>query len=142
MRCECYAADPATLVSWLCETETIRRWQEQNAEELRRLADRRLAEHLRRLDAIASRLAIDGVDLVAQHDAAAADAWLTDAIAVATWQRWEGLPVEAMGEQDLPVDGLPRGLLAADDSSEGAGLWLIDDEHFALARWREVPADA
>ena len=42
----------------------------------------------------------------------------------------------------LPVDGLPRGLLAADDSAEGAGLWLIDDEHFALARWREVPADA
>lgn len=141
MRCECYAADPATLVTWLCEPENIRRWQEQNAEELRRLADRRLAEHLRRLDAIASRLAIDGVDLVAQHDAAAADAWLTDAIAVATWQHWEGLPAAALGEQDLPVKGLPRGLLAADDSAEGAGLWLIDDGHFALARWREVPAD-
>jgi hypothetical protein len=140
MRCECFQADAATLVTALTTNEMIERWRQSAAEELKRLADRRMAEHVRQLDSTAAALLVEGIDLVAARDPASVDAWLTDAVAVGTWNNWE-LPVVAMGERDLPVEGLPRGLIAADRSAEGAGLWVIDDETFALARWREIPAD-
>lgn len=140
MRCECFRTDPAALIAALTEPAYITQWQTAAAEELRRLADRRLAEHLRALDQVASRIATFGVDVVAQQDPAAVDAWFTDAIAVGTWNGWT-LPLEALGEQDLAIEPLPRGLIAADRSREGAALWLIDDTTIALARWREVRSD-
>lgn len=140
MRCECFRTDLPTLIAALTDLDLVSRWQEAAAAELPRLADRRMAEHIRALDGIAARIRIEGIDVVAQRDPAAADAWLTDALAVATWNQWE-LPVQPLGERDLAIEGIPRGLIAADRSRDGAGLWVIDDETIALARWREAPRE-
>ncbi len=140
MRCECFHTDLPTLIAALTDVDLVSRWQDAAAAELPRLADRRLAEHIRALDAIAARIRSEGIDMVAQHDPSAADAWLTDAVAVATWNHWE-LPVQSLGERELAVEGIPRGLIAADRSREGAGLWVIDDATIALARWREAPRE-
>jgi len=140
IRCECFRADLPALIAALTDQDLISRWQDAAAAELPRLADRRLAEHLRALDRVAAMIRTDGIDVMAQRDPAAADAWLTDAVAVATWHRWE-LPLEPLGERDLALEGLPRGLIAADRSRDGAGLWVIDEETIALARWREAPRE-
>lgn len=140
IRCECFHGDLPALIAALTDPDLISRWQDAAAAELPRLADRRLAEHLRALDRVAAMLRTEGIDIVAQRDPAAADAWLTDAVAVATWHRWE-LPLESLGERDLAIEGLPRGLIAADRSRDGAGLWVIDETTIALARWREAPRE-
>ena len=72
-----------------------------------------------------------------EADPGAADELLTDLFAVATWRSWP-LPLEMIGERDLPVDDLPRGLLGQDAGTDGAKLWLLDDETLALSRDREA----
>jgi hypothetical protein len=98
-------------------------------------ADRALITHLRQLDAVANKVRTAGFDAVAAQDPAAADALLSDLLAVATYDRWD-VPAEHLGEDDLPVDGLPRGILAADGSKEGAKVFVLDEQTIAIARER------
>ncbi|MBA3845944.1 MAG: hypothetical protein H0X45_04795 [Planctomycetes bacterium] len=137
MRCACYRVDVPTLLAALSADEMIERYARNLADELPSLADRSLAQLLRRFARIAGQAMAGGFDALAASDRANADALLTDIFAVATWHRWE-IPAESTGEQDLPVDELPRGLLGADVSTGGASLWLIDDQTVALARARAV----
>ncbi|MBA3684354.1 MAG: hypothetical protein H0W72_03850 [Planctomycetes bacterium] len=143
MKCACYRTDPPALVAALSSEELIERWLAQVTEEARTLVERTLVRHIRDLTMVAGRVLAEGFERVAENDPRAADALLSDCLAVATWHGWE-LPIEPLGERDLPVEELPRGLLGADASSEGAGVWLLDDETVALARHRvagQMPGD-
>lgn len=136
MKCECFRADIPDVIAALTDAANIEKWRASVVDELPRTADRGLAEHLRSLDKTASHLLVHGLDVVAAQDVAALDAWLTDMFAVATWNNWP-IPVTKLGEIEASIENLPRGLLAADVSRQGAGLWLVTDDHIALARWRE-----
>jgi hypothetical protein len=135
MRCACYRTDPPVLLAALSDPALVQRWLDQAADEVRGLADRALVSHIRELTRVASEVLGDGFERVAERDPHAADALLSDLLAVATWHGWE-LPIEALGDLDLPVEDLPRGLLAADQAREGASVWLLDDRTVALARTR------
>ncbi len=137
MRCTCYRTDPPTLVAALTDGDLLARYQAWLGEEVKSLGDRSLLAHLKRLSTYASRAQAHGFDLLARNDLQAADELLTDLLAVATWNRWD-LPLEEHGEQDLPVDDLPRGILGADQSPENARVWLLDGTTIALARSREA----
>jgi hypothetical protein len=141
MRCTCFRIDPPSLLAALSDEAFIARYQGALADELPGLADRALVRHLRRLSTIASRAVAGGFDRLAEADPGAADELLTDLFAVATWRAWP-LPLEQLGERDLPVEGLPRGLLGQDAGSDGAKLWLLDDETLALCRDREADTEA
>lgn len=141
MRCTCYRTDPPTLVAALTDPETIARYQEALAVEAKALADRALLKHVKRMSTLASQVLAGGFETVARNDLAGADELLTDLFAVGTWHRWD-LPVEDLGEQDLPVDDLPRGLLAADQGVESARLWMLDGTTVALSRSRESGDEA
>jgi len=140
MRCACFRTDPAALLAALSSEQALARWQETITDEARALADRALIRHLRALTAVAGQVRHEGVERVAQRDPAAVDALLSELFAVATWHGWP-LPIEPLGEQDLAVEGLPRGLLGADASRDGASLWLVDDQTVALARNRIVGSE-
>lgn len=135
MRCTCYRTDPPVLLAALSDATLVQRWLDQTADEVRSLADRALIDHLRALTRVASEVLGDGFERVAERDPHAADALLSDLFAVATWHGWE-LPIEPLGELDLPVEDLPRGLLAADQAREGAHVWLLDEHTVALSRAR------
>lgn len=137
MRCTCFDAEPAALVAALTEPDTVARWQANLADELPSLADRALQAHLRALARTAAAVLSEGFDVVCQRDVRAVDALLSDLLAVATWHGWE-LPLTSIGERDLPVEDLPRGLLAADTAADGAKVWVLDDRTIALARDRVV----
>jgi hypothetical protein len=141
MLCTCYRIDPPTLVAALTDAEVLARYQANVGDEVPSLADRAMVVHLRRMSTLASRVVVDGFERVAEQDPAAADALLTDLFAVATYRGWE-VPAEALGERELAVEGLPRGLLGADAAPDGAQLWLIDQETVALARSREADDQA
>jgi hypothetical protein len=125
------------LVAALTDAAMLARYQEAVAEELPSLADRGLAKHLRRMSTLASRALGSGIEALAQEDVASADELLSDLLAVATFRGWE-LPLEPLGERELAVEDLPRGLLAADRAADSARVWVIDHETVALARAREV----
>jgi hypothetical protein len=137
MRCSIYRADPEALVAALTQADLIERYQQRLADELPSCADRALITHLRQLDAVANKVRTSGFDGVAAQDPAAADALLSDLFAVATYDRWD-VPAEHIGEDDLPVDGLPRGILAADGSKEGAKVFVLDDSTIAISRNRSA----
>ncbi len=141
MRCTCYRIDPPSLVSALTDLDTLVRYQDQLAAEVKTLADRALIRHLKRMSTLASQVQAHGFEVVARHDLEGADALLTDVFANATWYGWN-LPIESLGEQDLPVDGLPRGLLAADATPDNARLWLLDGRTLALSRDRAAGEEA
>lgn len=137
MRCHCYHVDQPSLLTALTDEAFIARYQSAIGDELPSLADRGLVRFLRKQSTIATRALTDGFDRLAEQDTAAADGLLTDLFAVATWHGWE-LPIESLGERDLPVEELPRGLLGADTATGGAKLWVIDHETIALSRDREA----
>lgn len=137
MRCHCYHVDQPSLLTALTDEAFIARYQSALADELPSLADRGLVRFLRKQNTIATRALTDGFDRLAEQDTAAADGLLTDLFAVATWHGWE-LPIESLGERDLPIEELPRGLLGADIATDGAKLWVIDQETIALSRDREA----
>lgn len=141
MRCTCYRTDPPALVSFLTDYETLSRFQESIATEVKTLADRALVKHLKRMSTLASTAQAHGFEALARIDLSGADELLTDVFAVATWHHWN-LPVEDLGEQELPVDDLPRGLLAADAGTESAQLWMLDGTTVALSRSRQAGNDA
>lgn len=141
MRCTCYRTDPPALVAFLTDSETLAKFQDSLADEVKSLADRALVKHIKRMSTLASAAQAHGFDTLARTDLAGADELLTDVFAVATWHRWD-LPAEDLGEQDLPVDDLPRGLLAADAGTESARLWMLDGTTVALARARQVGEEA
>lgn len=141
MKCSVYRTEPAALIAALTEPASLAKYQQRLAAEIPSCIERGLITHLRQLCTLASGAQAEGFDRVAERDAAAADALLSDLFAVATYDGWP-LPVEAMGESDLPLDGLPRGILAADRSAEGARVYLIDDQTIAIARNREVSDSA
>ncbi len=141
MRVTCYRTDPPSLVAALTGTDAIVRYQEALAIETKALADRSLIRHVKRMSTLASQVLVSGFATVARNDLGGADELLTDLFAVATWQRWE-LPVEDLGEQELPVEDLPRGLLAADQGTESARLWMLDGTTVALSRSRESGDEA
>lgn len=140
MICSCYRTDPPSLLAALAAPELLDRYLAQLAAELPALADRALVRHLRQLAALAAEARAEGLERLAARDQHAADALLTDLFAVATWHGWE-LPLEALGERELPVEGLPRGLLGADRAADGAHLWVVDEDTVALARCREPAAE-
>lgn len=135
MRCHCYHVDQSSLLTALTDEALIAKYQSTIGEEIPSLADRALIRFLRKQITLATRALSEGFDRLAEHDTAAADELLTDLFAVATWHGWE-LPIESLGERDLPVEEIPRGLLGADTSSDGAKLWVIDHETIALSRDR------
>jgi hypothetical protein len=137
VRCHCYHVDQPALLTALTDEAFIARYQQAIADELPSLADRALVRFLRRQTTLATRALTDGFDRLAEQDTAAADTLLTDLFAVATWHGWT-LPIETLGERDLPVEDLPRGLLGADQANDGAKLWVIDQETIALARDRQA----
>ena len=137
MRCHCYHVDHPSLLTALTDEAFIAKYQGAIADELPSLADRALVRFLRKQNTIATRALTEGFDRLAEQDTAAADGLLTDLFAVATWHGWE-LPIESLGERDLPVEELPRGLLGADTATDGAKLWVIDHETIALSRDREA----
>jgi len=109
--------------------------------EVKSLADRALVTHIKRMCTLASAAQAHGFEALARTDLPAADELLTDVFAVATWHAWD-LPAEELGQQDLPVDDLPRGLLAADAGTESARLWMLDGTTVALARTRLAGSEA
>jgi hypothetical protein len=135
MLCTCFRTDPSSLVAFLTDRETLLRYQEAMVVEVKSLADRALLHHIKRMSTLASAVQAHGFEAMARTDLAAADELLTDVFAVATWHGWE-LPAEALGEQELSVEDLPRGLLAADAGTESARLWMLDGTTVALARTR------
>lgn len=137
MRCHCYHVDQPSLLTALTDEAFITRYQGAIGDELPSLADRGLVRFLRKQTTLATRALTDGFDRLAEQDTAAADGLLTDLFAVATWHGWE-LPIESLGERELPVEELPRGLLGADTAIDGAKLWVIDHETIALSRDREA----
>ena len=141
MLCTCFRTDPPSLVAVLTDVATLERYQETLASETKSLADRALVRHLKRMSTLASPAVAVGFETLARTDLANADELLTDVFAVATWHGWE-LPVESLGEQELPVDDLPRGLLAADVSTESAQLWMLDGTTVALCRSRKAGDEA
>lgn len=141
MRCTCYRTDPPVLLAALSDAAFVQRWLDQTAVEIKGLADRALVEHIRGLTRVAGLVLADGLERVAERDPHAADALLSDLFAVATWHGWE-LPIEPLGELDLPVEDLPRGLLAADQAREGAHVWLLDEQTVAIARLRTAGTEA
>lgn len=136
MRCLRYRTDPAALIDALGSEPLLRRYLAAQEAELPSLADRTLSAHLRRLNGLAAQALVVGVTILAKRDAAHADALLSDVFAVATWHGWE-LPAEALGEDEVEVAGLPRGLLGADPGHEGASVWVLDHATVALARARQ-----
>ncbi|MEK7415538.1 MAG: hypothetical protein AAB263_19715 [Planctomycetota bacterium] len=137
MRCECYRTDPATLVESLSNPDLLNRYLVAQEAELPALADRALVRHIRQMCSLAAHALASGMTEIAKQNPAATDELLSDLFAVATWQRWE-LPVERLADDELAVDGLPRGLLGADIGHGGASVWVIDHAHVALARSREA----
>jgi hypothetical protein len=137
MRCACYRTDVPALLAALTAEEMLGRYAGALTDELPALADRSLAKLIRQFARLAGQAMAGGFDQLANNDRAAADALLTDLFAVATWNKWE-LPIEELGERELPVETLPRGLLGADVSRGGASLWLVDDETVALSRSRTI----
>ena len=141
MRCACFRTDPPVLLAALSDAALVQRWLDQTADEVKGLADRALVDHIRGLTRLACAVPGDGFERVAEREPHAADALLSDLFAVATWHQWD-LPIEALGDLDLPVEDLPRGLLAADQAREGAHVWLLDDHTVAIARVRVAGAQA
>jgi hypothetical protein len=141
MRCTTYRIDPPSLVAALTSLETLNRYQETVAEEVKSLADRALVKHLRRMSTLASAAMAHGFESLARVDLPGADELLTELFAVGTWHQWE-LPIERLAEEDLAVEDLPRGLLAADIGQESAKLWLLDGRTLALSRSRESGDEA
>lgn len=135
MRCHCYHIDQPSLLTALTDEALIAKYQSTIGDEIPSLADRALIRFLRKQITLATRALSQGFDRLAEQDTAAADELLTDLFAVATWHGWE-LPIESLGERDLPVEEIPRGLLGADTASDGAKLWVIDHETIALSRDR------
>ena len=135
MRCHCYHVDPPSLLTALTDEALIAKYQSAIGDEIPSLADRALIRFLRKQITLATRALSEGFDRLAEQDTAAADELLTDLFAVATWHGWE-LPIESLGERELPVEEIPRGLLGADTASDGAKLWVIDHETIALSRDR------
>ncbi len=132
---ECYRTDPAALVAALTDGPMLARYQETIADELRSLADRQLVNHLKRMSTAASRAQASGFDQLARADLGSADSLLSEILAIALWHRWD-LPLEALGQRDLTLDGLRRGLLGADHSIETASVWQLDGTTIAVARTR------
>ena len=135
MRCHCYHVDQPSLLTALTDEALIAKYQSAIGDEIPSLADRALIRFLRKQITLATRALSEGFDRLAEQDTAAADELLTDLFAVATWHGWE-LPIESLGERELPVEEIPRGLLGADTASDGAKLWVIDHETIALSRDR------
>ena len=135
MRCHCYHVDQSSLLTALTDEALIAKYQSAIGDEIPSLADRALIRFLRKQITLATRALSEGFDRLAEQDTAAADELLTDLFAVATWHGWE-LPIESLGERELPVEEIPRGLLGADTASDGAKLWVIDHETIALSRDR------
>jgi hypothetical protein len=135
MRCHCYHIDQPSLLTALTDEALIAKYQSAIGDEIPSLADRALIRFLRKQITLATRALSEGFDRLAEQDTAAADELLTDLFAVATWHGWE-LPIESLGERELPVEEIPRGLLGADTASDGAKLWVIDHETIALSRDR------
>ena len=135
MRCHCYHIDQPSLLTALTDEALIAKYQSTIGDEIPSLADRALIRFLRKQITLATRALSEGFDRLAEQDTAAADELLTDLFAVATWHGWD-LPIESLGERDLPVEEIPRGLLGADTASDGAKLWVIDHETIALSRDR------
>ena len=135
MRCHCYHIDQPSLLTALTDEALITKYQSTIGDEIPSLADRALIRFLRKQITLATRALSEGFDRLAEQDTAAADELLTDLFAVATWHGWD-LPIESLGERDLPVEEIPRGLLGADTASDGAKLWVIDHETIALSRDR------
>lgn len=135
MRCHCYHIDQSSLLTALTDEALMAKYQSTIGDEIPSLADRALIRFLRKQITLVTRALSEGFDRLAEQDTAAADELLTDLFAVATWHGWE-LPIESLGERDLPVEEIPRGLLGADTSSDGAKLWVIDHETIALSRDR------
>lgn len=141
MRVQLFRTDPPSLVAALTEPATVVRYQEAVAAELPGLADRALIRHLRRLTTAASRVLGEGFEGVARADLALADELLSDVLAVATFHGWP-LPLEGMGEQELAVEDLPRGLLGADRAADSARVYLLDGTTIAFARARDAGDEA
>jgi hypothetical protein len=137
MLCTCWRIDPASLIAALTTPETLARYQDAVAEEIPGLADRALLKHLRRMTTLAARALAGGFDELARDELAAADELLSDLLAVGTYRGWE-LPLDALGEREVAVESLPRGLLGADQGVESARVWLLDRSLLALARSREA----
>ena len=135
MRCHCYHVDQPSLLTALTDEALIAKYQSAIGDEIPSLADRALIRFLRKQITLATRALSEGFDRLAEQDTAAADELLTDLFAVATWHGWE-LPIESLGERELPVEEIPRGLLGADTASDGAKLWVVDHETIALSRDR------
>jgi hypothetical protein len=136
MLCTCFRTDPPTLVAALTDRDFLARYLDDISTELPGLADRGMVIHLRRMSTLASRVQANGLEGLASQDAGAADELLTDLIAVATYRGWT-LPMTPLGEREMAVEGLHRGLLGADAAKDGMQLWLVDPETIALARSRE-----
>lgn len=114
----------------------LERYRLRLAEELAACADRPLLTHLRSMRQLAAQAEGGRFHGLARSDPAGADALLSDLLAVATWAGWE-LPIGPAEERELPVEGLPRGLLGNDRSSAGAAVWRLGPDRIGLARPRQ-----
>lgn len=136
-----FRTDLPALVAALTDLELLNRYQAALGDEQRISAERAMSDHLKRMSTLASRAMSQGFDVVARNDTAAADALLTDLFAVATWHGWD-LPITNLGEEDVDLSELQRGLLGADGDGVGAALWQLDGSTIAFARCREVVPEA
>ncbi|MFM2091697.1 MAG: hypothetical protein RLZZ127_2186 [Planctomycetota bacterium] len=137
MDCLVLRADHAALVAALTGPDALDRYQERIQAETGSLADKGMLAHVRTMARLAAEARTAGFDTVAARDRAAADGLLTDLLAVALWHG-DTLPAERLGEAPFDPAGRPRGLLGADRSADGAGLWRADDGTLRFARIRET----
>lgn len=130
-----YRCGHAQLLQALCEPALLARYRQHVEDEMPRCADGELLQHLRRLLLLQARVAQQGLEEAAALDRGGIDALLTDCFAVATWHGWP-IPAVADGTGPMPLEPLQRGLLGADQATEGALLFVLDDERVALCRHR------
>ncbi len=142
MECDFYVGNRQELITWCCEIHVQQRYQEAIAAELEQMADISLIKHLRQMLEASRLLMTEGIDGPnAQANVHIIDALFTDLVAYATYYAWD-LPLQADGSGELALDVQERGLLRADNSSNAAMLFVIDEQRLALCRTREADHQA
>ncbi len=137
MDCLVLRADLADLITALTDAAALAAYQERIQTESGGLADKGMLAHVRGMARCAAEAQAAGFPALVARDRAAADSLLTDLLAVALWHG-DPLPVERLGTSPFDPAGRPRGLLGADQSTDGAGLWRADDGTLRFARIRET----
>ncbi len=134
---EFWQGDLAAVLAWCQQPAVLDRYAHELDAELPGCGDASLLGHLRALQRQLALLTGYGLDGAQHQDAQLTDALLSDLLAVATWQHWHDLPLQAAGNGELPLEGGRPGLLGQDPAEAGV-LLLCFDNRIAICRHRQA----